>query len=211
MERLITFGCSHTYGHGLPDCIGLEKWSPGPSPSKLGWVAQLAEALELPYSNYAEPGASVKEVALRFLDQPIKENSLVVILWPFYPRTCFIQLEGDEIDYEQFLINADNIRFTNYYSNFYSELDALHTNNLYIKMVNSICKLKNCTVVNAFSSHEEYDFYNTRYEFVPEVGFHGLFIHGTTEDGHLSLEGNRIYKDILLEYIEQEVYKSKNK
>lgn len=44
MSRLIAFGCSHTYGHGLPDCF-IPPHRPGTDPSKLSWPYPLGELL----------------------------------------------------------------------------------------------------------------------------------------------------------------------
>ena len=52
-NKLITFGCSNTFGVGLPDC-----WPNTEFPSKLGWAQQLANGVSLPLTNLSRPGAS---------------------------------------------------------------------------------------------------------------------------------------------------------
>ena len=45
MSRLVVFGCSHTYGHGLRDCYDPLTGHPGPQPSLQAWPARLVELL----------------------------------------------------------------------------------------------------------------------------------------------------------------------
>ena len=50
MDRLVAFGCSNTYGEGLPDCWVDKNGDPsrtkagfhGPKPSKLAWPRLMA-------------------------------------------------------------------------------------------------------------------------------------------------------------------------
>ena len=44
--KLVTFGCSYTYGHGLPDCI-MAKGRAGKRPSKFAWPYLLAKKLDM--------------------------------------------------------------------------------------------------------------------------------------------------------------------
>ena len=44
---LITFGCSFTYGHGLPDCIGGPDGHAGPTPSEQAWPAMLGKIINM--------------------------------------------------------------------------------------------------------------------------------------------------------------------
>jgi hypothetical protein len=43
--RIIAFGCSYTYGHGLPDCLDDDKITQGPTHSNLAYPSILAEKL----------------------------------------------------------------------------------------------------------------------------------------------------------------------
>ena len=44
MPNLFAYGCSHTYGHGLPDCIDKGN-TPGPYPSRQGFASHVASDL----------------------------------------------------------------------------------------------------------------------------------------------------------------------
>ena len=51
MSRLITFGDSFTYGHGLVDCHVPEKNWQGPNPSKFAWPQVLGDMLGIEVIN----------------------------------------------------------------------------------------------------------------------------------------------------------------
>ena len=85
---LITFGCSYTYGHGLPDCIHDDGTSHGPSPSVLSWPYHLKHNCEFAtVDNQAEPGASNKIIARHIVEyKKYSKRSFVVILWTNFDR-----------------------------------------------------------------------------------------------------------------------------
>lgn len=85
MSRLITFGCSNTYGHGLEDCI-TEGNRPGPLPSKFAWPVHLGNMLGLETINMARPGASNLEILCNILKFEFQETDTVITLWTEYAR-----------------------------------------------------------------------------------------------------------------------------
>jgi hypothetical protein len=81
MSRLVVFGCSSTYGQGLPDCTtGREK------PSKYAWPSLLSRQLELELINKSQCGAPNKKILLEILNFPFNETDQVAILWSFHHR-----------------------------------------------------------------------------------------------------------------------------
>lgn len=90
MSRLVTFGCSMTYGHGLEDCIGEDMISPGPTPSNYAWPVILGNKLHRSVVNLGEPGASNKKILFNIIDTNIKEDDEVVILWTFPHRDLIV-------------------------------------------------------------------------------------------------------------------------
>ena len=98
MARLITFGCSYTYGQGLPDCqntiinTGIKKLSIIPSTSsKQGWPNILSNQLELELVNISAPGASNFEILHNILNFKFKESDTVVIMWSHYLRDLYFR------------------------------------------------------------------------------------------------------------------------
>lgn len=85
MSRLITFGCSHTYGHGLEDCL-ISGNRPGPEPSKFAWPALLGNMLRLEVVNMSIPGASNLQILHSILRFKFQEEDQVVVLWSHTDR-----------------------------------------------------------------------------------------------------------------------------
>jgi len=93
IKRLIALGCSFTYGHGLPDCVGKNKSSAGPSPSQMAWPNQLAKKLGIPtVNNLSRPGSSTKYAlhALANNHNLLNDNAVIAIMYPHYNRSFFI-------------------------------------------------------------------------------------------------------------------------
>ena len=132
MSRLITFGCSNTYGEGLPDCWLSDQ--PGTIASKLAWPSVLADKLSLPIVNLAEPGVSNKFIWNKVINTEFQQDDIVIILWTYLSRHCFF----DEYGNHHRLLPSDidksgkekiiRIRTKFFYTHFYSEKDSIDDN-----------------------------------------------------------------------------------
>lgn len=76
--RLITFGCSLTYGVGLKDR------------RKQSWSAKLGNMLGLKVINNGIPGACNKQIYIHALKQKYSKNDVVVFSWSFVHRHTII-------------------------------------------------------------------------------------------------------------------------
>lgn len=93
-QKLVTFGCSLTYGTGLSDC-----WDgsvSGSVPSKLAWPEILRRLMKIKIvNNFSNPGASNKEIAYLVLKQlskgTIKQDDVVIIQWTYLNRQCIVK------------------------------------------------------------------------------------------------------------------------
>jgi hypothetical protein len=85
MPRLVTFGCSFTYGQGLPDCH-IPPNLPGPKPSKFAWPQLLADKLNYECLNYGEFGFSNLAILDRILNFDFKHGDIICVLWTFKNR-----------------------------------------------------------------------------------------------------------------------------
>lgn len=83
--RLVAFGCSITYGHGLHDCV-VNKCEPGKSPSKYAWPQLVADQLGIMVDNQSKPGASNLEILHRILNYKFKERDYVTVMWTYPDR-----------------------------------------------------------------------------------------------------------------------------
>jgi len=89
MSRIISFGCSFTFGTSLPDCIRGHRDDP---PSQYAWPSVIGRTIRRPVKNFAVPGASNLEI-LYTIDRNqsyLKPNDRVFIMWSFLERTCVI-------------------------------------------------------------------------------------------------------------------------
>ncbi len=90
MSNLYGFGCSCTYGVGLPDIdIELNKGS-----SKYAWPEKLAVKLNRSCVNKGHPGASNLEILNRILNTKITNDDLVVVMWSFFNRDYIFNEDG---------------------------------------------------------------------------------------------------------------------
>jgi len=92
-RRLIAFGCSNTYGHGLRDCaIGM---GAGEQPSKFAWPQLLSNDLNRVCLNLSNPGASMREVVHKIQTTKYRKGDMVVVMFPPIPRSCLIKYEPE--------------------------------------------------------------------------------------------------------------------
>jgi hypothetical protein len=90
MSRLIAFGCSFTYGQGLPDCKIGENWSDfANTPSLLSWPFLLGKKLDIPTINKGVPGASNTEILYHILNFEFEPRDKVVIMWSLPNRDVY--------------------------------------------------------------------------------------------------------------------------
>lgn len=98
MTRLITFGCSLTYGQGLPDCN-----STSSPPSQLGWPKILSDNLGKELVNISSPGASNLEILFNILNFKFIPTDEVVIMWSYAFR---------DLEFKRSFFNFKKIKFT---------------------------------------------------------------------------------------------------
>jgi hypothetical protein len=127
MSRLIAFGCSYTYGHGLEDCH-VEPNNPGLSHSKLAWPSLLANMLNLEVVNCSNPGASNIHIFWKLLNFKFNDDDLCVVMWSHFGRQPFSNLK----------YNSSIIEWDNYDRGVIKRLPELEEENLVIRNFISI-------------------------------------------------------------------------
>ena len=86
-KQLVAFGCSHTFGHSLPDAHPPVT----NQPSKFAWPQLLADELNMKCINKGKPGASTKTVLFNVVNyENYKSDSEVIILWPNADRNSIL-------------------------------------------------------------------------------------------------------------------------
>jgi hypothetical protein len=104
MGRLVAFGCSLTYGHGLPDCF-VPPIHPGDKPSEYSWPFLLGKKLGLEVVNLGSPGSGNLEILYKLLQYNFDKNDLCIVHWSFYERLDLVRLSTDHT----YRINFENI------------------------------------------------------------------------------------------------------
>jgi len=87
MNRLVVFGGSMSYGHGLEDCQD-NNGGATPGPSKLAWPNLLGNLLNLEVINTGILGASNLEILYEILNFKFHPQDLVVIEWVYSHRNA---------------------------------------------------------------------------------------------------------------------------
>jgi hypothetical protein len=85
-SRLVTFGCSLTFGMNLDD-----NYPKNAFPSKFSWPVKLAKLLDIPITNKGILGASNKEILYTLLNYNFNVDDIVFVLWSHYDRHCIIE------------------------------------------------------------------------------------------------------------------------
>lgn len=93
MSRLVTFGCSHTYGHALPDCI-IEYGLPGFYPSKFSWPFVLAQKANLDLVNLGMAGCSNFAILDKIINFKLDKTDRVIVLWSYFERDMLFRTNG---------------------------------------------------------------------------------------------------------------------
>lgn len=149
-KRLLSFGCSFTYGQGLSDCFRIEN-SIDPSkdnftpPSKFAWPNRLADKLSIQCLNHSQPGSSNKYILYKILESDIDSSDLVTIMWTSFVRHSVIVNKQNKMITPWL---TDDSATKSYYSFLYNEQDSEITNVQYINYANLYLKSKGCKVLN---------------------------------------------------------------
>jgi len=144
MNRLVAFGCSNTYGQALEDNYPYVHgvWQP----SRFAWPQVLADMLDYECLNLGRGGASNKRIAHEILNTKFKQTDIVVCMWTYTARHCFLRQDSDTIrllpsDLKRHglkLPPSANKKITKfYYQNLHSIYDAWHESFVQINNVSA--------------------------------------------------------------------------
>lgn len=122
--RVVVFGASYAYGHGLPDCH-IAPNEPGIVPSKFAWPQIIANQLDAECLNMSEPGSSNKRIWHTIVNFDFKETDIIFVLWTGIDRTCVLK-DVSTVDDIGPWMDID------YYKKYHSDYDAEMQTKLYI-------------------------------------------------------------------------------
>ena len=175
---LVTFGCSFTYGHGLPDCIADDGISNGSTPSVLAWPNQLKAICNFKsVDNQGEPGASNKIIIKRIIEyKKYSRQSFVIIFWANFDRhTIFLAKDNTKRihmlpnfisdsmpknfwKYHTVGTNFNEAEYKDFikrhYGYYHNDFDVYFDNIIRLNYANSWLKSKGIECVHLFGEHE---------------------------------------------------------
>lgn len=115
MERIVSFGCSFTYGLGLNDCYNAENHNlPGPNPSKYAWPSILAAKLNWDCRNEGIVSASNFEILLKILESDFNETDRIIVMWSSSERDLLLLDNNETVQIASYMIDD---RFSNLFEN----------------------------------------------------------------------------------------------
>ena len=87
MNRLVTFGCSLTYGTALEN-------------PRDSWPMQLATKWNLGLVNMGKPGSSAKRIWWDILNFKFMKTDTVVVMWTHMDRWCVLKDDDNHIEWD---------------------------------------------------------------------------------------------------------------
>ena len=93
-RRMIWFGCSHTFGHSLPDCPRVV-YERGEQPSKYAFPQLVSDAVGRECVNLSWPGSSNKYARFKALQVDYQPGDIVVFVWTFLERSMILLKNGE--------------------------------------------------------------------------------------------------------------------
>lgn len=165
MGRLVTFGCSLTFGYALSDTWPYREIY---NASNLAWPGVLGSKLNLEVVNKGNPGAGQTEIFSNVLDFKFEPDDTVITMWSYFDRLEFykflepskgLRILQDHSSYRNFVILSDKYR-----------TDIARRNWLIIQHASLYFKEKNMKHVSILALEDRFNHPNTLYKIdVPDI------------------------------------------
>lgn len=132
--RIIAFGCSNTFGHGLPDCWDDAKKEPLSNPSTLAWPQKLAEALLCGCVNDSMCGMSNKWIFHRILKFDYDPDDIPCVMWSHHDRYTILKKpkRNGSDQFETIGPWIENKINKAYFKSIYNEYDSIRMMEIYM-------------------------------------------------------------------------------
>ena len=144
MGRLLAFGCSHTYGEGLADCVNYKiqkEERRADKASQYAWPAILGKKLDKQVINFGRPGCSNRFIANAILNTDIKQDDLVIVLWTAGHNRTTIFKSFDMEDISLVLPTKTDKISKVYYKYIHQYYNSFLESIEYINLANSMCSV----------------------------------------------------------------------
>jgi hypothetical protein len=132
MGRLVTFGCSYTYGIGLEDIYGSKKVT---EPSKLAWPTLLGQLLDKTTINESAPGSGNFEIFDKIIRYNFQPDDLVIIMWSHFIRLGHYKILEKNYKGQRkgSMMQAKHTAILMEFDNAYKNYQIFHHANLYLE------------------------------------------------------------------------------
>jgi len=209
VKRLVVFGCSFTYGYGLPDCF--ESGNPSSTPSKLAWPNFLGKELDLEVVNLSKTGSSNLQILNTILNTEIRKDDLVIVQWSFSQRSM---LFGEPYNSE--IGSWVDTETSKYFYLAHDDFDLLNQTFLHIHHADlhlkSVCNSFIHFMISYDKSYRKYignkpEWFNVKCNpitFYIDPDDKGL------DNSHPGQENQKLVANYILNYVKKEKYDTKN-
>ena len=190
MKRLVTFGCSNTWGQGLDN------------PKEEVWGAVLANYLGRDFINEGRQGASNKYIAHAVEQFDFLPNDLVIISWTFLDRFSILydpkKFGKDNNNNARFVkdihYSQDTEISNTYYHLFYDDYDCRFTNTVLMDYTIDLLIDKELEFRQLFWNRDECP--NNRHMYTEKFPFYFYpyydnYPSSSEDDPHMGPEGNK--------------------
>ena len=169
--KLVTFGCSFTYGHGLSDCMA-EDGSNGPTASEQAWPSVLGKLTGMKVDNVSEPGSSNLMITKAIVDySKYTKDTVVVVMWSNNDRETIYKTGNEKLHMlpgflddtmpGTFWFDKDKNNFKNtittYYENYHEDWNATLNQTIRMNFVHAFLKNKGIKSFHVHSEHHRLD------------------------------------------------------
>ena len=169
--KLVTFGCSFTYGHGLADCMA-EDGSNGPTASEQAWPSVLGKLTGMKVDNVSEPGSSNLMITKAIVDySKYTKDTVVVVMWSNNDRETIYKTGNEKLHMlpgflddtmpGTFWFDKDKNNFkktiTTYYENYHEDWNATLNQTIRMNFVHAFLKNKGIKSFHVHSEHHRLD------------------------------------------------------
>ena len=200
MERLVAFGCSNTFGHGLSDCWHPTTNGPGPNPSKFAWPQLLADKMNKECVNLSECGSSNLKILHTILNFQYEPTDLIMVMWSHDNRDVIFTSPTTYVPLGSWMTHDLIKPFTELHNPYNSSVRSwMYIHHAYLFL--QAKKLKFHFIAHYAPSKE---FLTYKSEYTSEIKFKkltaGLFRNKypkALDNGHMGEEGHREFANSL--------------